>query len=208
MRSTLFFNRTSPLYGIDLSYLNLFQKQFLSNGFESRQNHELQLNSRVNLGKYFNTKTTLSGADKATGSDYLANKNYQVFVRTVKPELAFQPNDFVRLTGTFRHTQNKSDQAVKALINEGGLEMRWSKVTKRTVQSSIRIVDISYGGDLNTPLAYELLEGLSVGKNYIWNISWQQKLTSGLQVNLIYDGRKTQTSPAVHTGKMQVTALF
>lgn len=208
LRSTLFFNRTSPVYGLDLSFLKLFQKQFLSNGFESRQNNEIQFNSRVNMGKYFNTKTTLSGADKVTASDYLGNKNYQVFVRTVKPELAFQPTDFVRLTGTYRYTLNKSDQGDKANINEGGLELRWSKVSKRTVQSSVKVVDISYGGLINTPLAYELLEGLSVGKNYIWSVSWQQKLSNGLQVSLIYDGRKSQLNKTVHTGRMQVTALF
>ncbi len=211
LRTTLFFNRTSPVYGLDYSYINLDQKQILTNGFENRTNNDNQLNARVNIGRMFNIKNLLAYSIKTSSSDYLSTKNFADEFYTIKPEIAFQPSDFLRLTASYRHSLNQGigqSAGQKANVNEAGIETRWSKVTKRTVQASLKLVDMFYIGELNTPLSYDLLEGLSAGQNLLWNLSWQQKLASGLQVNLIYEGRKTQTAPAVHTGRMQVSALF
>ncbi|MFT5673342.1 MAG: hypothetical protein ACI9JT_001989, partial [Polaribacter sp.] len=60
----------------------------------------------------------------------------------------------------------------------------------------------------NTPVAYQMLEGLQAGKNYTWNLLLNRKLNSFLNLNLNYLGRKSENSKIIHTGNIQLRALF
>ena len=57
-------------------------------------------------------------------------------------------------------------------------------------------------------MGYELLNALKPGDNLTWSFNVQQKLMNGLQLNAIYEGRKSGDISVIHTGRMQVTALF
>jgi hypothetical protein len=61
---------------------------------------------------------------------------------------------------------------------------------------------------VNTPVAYQMLEGLQAGKNYTWNLLFNRKLNSFLNLNINYLGRKSKNSKTIHTGKIQLKALF
>jgi hypothetical protein len=65
-----------------------------------------------------------------------------------------------------------------------------------------------YEGNPNTPVAYQMLEGLQPGKNFTWSLLAQKKLTKFLDLNLNYFGRKTETSKVIHTGTVQLKAYF
>jgi hypothetical protein len=98
LRSTTFFNRSNPAYGLDFVYQNTFGKQLLTNGFETRKVNEYQWNSRANFLTYFNAKFGVVSNTKALTSDYLTNRNYTIQSFQIKPEFAFQPIDNFRLT--------------------------------------------------------------------------------------------------------------
>jgi hypothetical protein len=58
-------------------------------------------------------------------------------------------------------------------------------------------------------VAYEILQSLLPGDNFTWTFSYQQNITSYLQINFTYDGRKSATnSKIIHIGSMQVRAIF
>jgi hypothetical protein len=61
---------------------------------------------------------------------------------------------------------------------------------------------------LNTPVAYQMLEGLQPNTNYTWNISFQKKITTYLDLNFNYLGRKSESSKTIHTGSLQLRASF
>ena len=65
-----------------------------------------------------------------------------------------------------------------------------------------------FDGDQNTPVGYQMLEGLQPGNNYTWNLLFNQKLTSILNLTLNYSGRKSEDSKIIHTGMVQLKALF
>ena len=58
------------------------------------------------------------------------------------------------------------------------------------------------------PIAYQMLEGLKNGNNYVWNVVLQKKLTKTLDLNLLYAGRKSENSNTIHTGNVQIRANF
>jgi hypothetical protein len=53
-----------------------------------------------------------------------------------------------------------------------------------------------------------MLEGLQAGQNYTWNLIFNRKLNSFLNLNLSYLGRKSKNSKAIHTGSVQLRANF
>jgi len=65
-----------------------------------------------------------------------------------------------------------------------------------------------FKGSTNSPVAYQMLEGLQDGTNYTWNLFYNKKLNSFLNLNLSYFGRKSETSRAIHSGSIQLRATF
>ena len=79
---------------------------------------------------------------------------------------------------------------------------------KNQISASINAIFNDFTGNTNTPVAYQMLEGLQTGKNYTWSFIYNQKLNSFLNLNLSYLGRKSENSKAIHTGNIQLTAIF
>jgi hypothetical protein len=89
-----------------------------------------------------------------------------------------------------------------------GLEYFYISKKKNQISASINVFLNDFIGDTNTPVAYQMLEGLQAGKNYTWNLLFNQKLNTFLNLNLSYLGRKSEGSKTIHTGSVQLRALF
>jgi hypothetical protein len=215
VRSTLFFNRSNPKYGLDLNYLLNENKQLLTQGYERRVNEEMKFGSRLNLKQYANIRFTLLKGTKSSESDFLMARNFNLSIWKASPELALQPRNNLRLTlsGAYSSKRNThfNSNHEEVRFYEGGFEVKVNKVSQRTINSQvkyIRILTKFNETSLNSALRFEMLETLLPGNNYTWNITWQEMLSNGLQLSFIYEGRKSYAADAVHIGRMQVSALF
>jgi hypothetical protein len=65
-----------------------------------------------------------------------------------------------------------------------------------------------FSGDALSPVAFQMLEGLQPGQNTTWRLLFQKSLTDYLDVNLSYQGRKSETSNTIHNGSIQLRAYF
>ena len=214
-RSTMFFNRSNPQYGMDLNYNLSDNKQFLTQGFEKRSIEDLKFTSRVNLKKYANFRLMLQRGNKTNMSDFLSSRNYKIETYKVSPEASYQPKNNIRLylIESYAYTLNSFTGAKgeTATFYEGGVEVKLNKVSQRTINGTVKYIRILAdfkGTSLNTALAYEMLEALQPGNNFTWNVIWQERLSNGLQLSFTYEGRKSDLSDVVHIGRMQVSALF
>jgi hypothetical protein len=212
IRNTIFFNRSNPAYGMDLNFLKSENRQLLVNGFESRSMNETVFNIRTNIQKQYNLKVLARSGISKSASDYLNERNYIVRTRELKPELAWQPSDFWRITGNYSYSHKVNDsqehQGEYSIINEFGFQFKYSKAIQRMMTLGFRYINIEFDGEENSALGYELLNALKPGDNMRWTMVVQQKLINGLQLNAIYEGRKSGDIRVIHTGRMQVTALF
>jgi hypothetical protein len=212
LRTALFFNRNNLQYGWDLNYSDTQQKQLLVNGFEARNRREFRLNTRTNLSKSFNLRLTGARILQENRSDFLNTRNYNILTYQAGPEFSYQPSPEFRLIGTYNYFNKRNTARLEntetAQTHQLTIEMRWTKVSKRNLIANLRLLNIQYQGLLNTPVSYDMLEALQPGINWTWTLSWQQRLTNGLQLTLNYDGRKSPTTALINIGRMQLTALF
>ncbi len=128
------------------------------------------------------------------------------------PEISWQPTDKFRLTGKYSIIERKNilieGNGESANVNEFSFNLRHSKVQQSTLSANVTYTYIKFNGAVNSAVGYELLQALQPGNNLLWSANWQLKIASGLQLQLNYSGRKSLNTQVIHTGRMQVNALF
>lgn len=212
IRGTLFYNKAHSKYGLDLNYYSTKFKQPLTNGFELRTKEEYLFNTRLNIHNTLNTKLGIIFNQTEASSDYLTARNFLINGYKTTPEIAFQPRNNFRISTTYAYTfkdnlTNKEKNEI-AVFNEIAFDLKWTKLSNRTLQFSAKYTNINYDGVVNTASGYEMLEALRPGGNFGWSLNWLQKLSNGLQLSVNYEGRKSENQRVIHTGRMQVAALF
>ncbi|MFP4339783.1 MAG: hypothetical protein ACLFQO_05045 [Cyclobacteriaceae bacterium] len=219
LRSNLFFNRNQTHYGAELGLRRSRRRQLLSAGFEERNMRAAQLSLRWNLSRHWGVNAQAEQGHEAqqleVGNGQGRNRDFNINYHRWQPELAWQPDMNTRLSLTYTRLDKKN---LPALLSENlteissqhiiGLEVRLSKITSHNLNASLEMVEISYSGQENSPLAYEMLDGLRSGSNARWTLNWQQHLLEGLQLLLNYQGRKSADSRAVHAGSLMIRAMF
>jgi hypothetical protein len=215
VRSALFFNRSNPKYGMDFNYSFNEGKQYLTQGFETKITEDLKWNGRLNIKQYANVKLSLLKGYKSNASDFLASRNYDIDIKTINPEISYQPKNNFRLTllasYTIKQNIKLGSNHERLDFYQAGTELKITKVSQRTINGTFKYIRINpqWNGTLvNSAIAYEMLEALLPGDNFTWNVTWQERLSNGLQLSFTYEGRKSQTSDVIHIGRMQVSALF
>jgi len=105
------------------------------------------------------------------------------------------------------------DSAQKAIINSVTSEVKYNilsntSITTKFTYSQIRYDDPGNGNVPNTAVSYIMLDALLPGKNFLWTVDLTKRLTSYLELNFQYEGRKAGTSNTVHIGRAALRALF
>jgi len=95
-----------------------------------------------------------------------------------------------------------------AFLNETSAEFTLRKVSKYSLDFSVSYVKVKFSGAANSPLEYDMLEGLKNGQNFLWNSSYTKRIAKNIDLSFQYEGRKTGISPTVHVGRAQVKATF
>ncbi|WP_125869890.1 hypothetical protein [Williamwhitmania taraxaci] len=96
----------------------------------------------------------------------------------------------------------------KSFTHKFGAEAMASVAGKMKVETTFSWLRIDAFAPLNSPVSYELLNGLKPGKNAIWTLILSRKLPAGIEINLGYNGRYIADGKIIHSGSMEVRASF
>ncbi|GAA4347029.1 hypothetical protein GCM10023185_01800 [Hymenobacter saemangeumensis] len=211
-RNTLYFNRSSPIFGAELTLQQNQQKTQLVQGTDLRNFSTQTLLVRRTLASTFTGRVSGGREIRESNSSYLPTRNYRLLFYTLEPEVSYQPVPSLRLTANYLRTIKRNTyegaENTRGSFDELGLEARLSQVGKRTITAATRYTGVEFSGNPNSVVALEILNALRPGANFTWNINLEQRLSNGLNINIAYDGRKAHGLNAVHTGRMQVAVLF
>ena len=89
-----------------------------------------------------------------------------------------------------------------------GLELTWRKSSTSNLQVQFDWVNIEFNGNRNTPVEFEILQGLRPGSNFIWLLNYTRRLSKNFDLIINYNGRKSQDTPIVNTAGVQLRAIF
>jgi hypothetical protein len=210
LRNVLFFNRGKQHYTSSYTYLSNKAKNTLSIGFiqNSLKSHQLNFNHKIEESWLIDLLSAFDTNESA--SENYASKNYNFNKQRYNPKLSYLFNDNSRFDVFYQYASTKNIVGDLESLKQQkyGVSFTFSGSQKGAINGEFNYFSNNFTGNPNSPVSYQILEGLQPGKNFTWSLLAQKKLTKFLDLNLSYFGRKTETSKTIHTGTVQLKAYF
>jgi hypothetical protein len=210
-RNTLFINRTNQIAGGDYTFSRFTNRLLLANGFDQRLTQFNQFNFRWNIKRMFTLKCSYEFGERGSFAQYTTGRDFLIRYTKIFPEFIYQPDTKMRVSLNFRNEDKLNvfiENGERALVRDIGGEVRFNQPQKGTLSASANILDITYNGEVNSPLGFEMLESLRPGRNYTWTFNYQRNLGKNLQLSFRYNGRKSENNRAIHAGGVELRAMF
>lgn len=209
-RASLFFNRSSSLFGVDYTYLVSDNRNLLSFGVEKRASIENSLNLRYRIIDALLFRTTVKVVDKSNLSQNFTSRNFSIYETGNLYSLSYQANAKFLLTTSFEWNNQNGDSEDPATLKQQdfGFDLNYNLAESVNLIAQTNYILNQFEGEVNSPLAFDMLDGLRPGKNGTWNLSLQRTIRKNILVSLSYNGRVSENNPPIHTGSLQVKAFF
>ena len=210
-KSTFFYNRGGNAF-LESSWSQSNRKQLLLDGFEGMDRKNFYLSGTFSAFNDWNFNTLYKTSQNTSFSDRVEERDYQFSSTTIIPKIIWQGSRNLRVSLAYKNENKWSpDEAIggEVLVNSLELSNKLIQSQNGILESKLSYVSVlSDLGDNQSPLAYEMFEGLRAGDNYVWNLSLRRKIIGDLNLILQYVGRKSQDRKTIHNGSIQLTALF
>lgn len=206
----LFVNRGDPDWDTQFSYRLLDNKLVLISGAERRSKREWYNRSRINVVRQLDYLMETSFGNKQSASENFLTQNYNVAFFEISPKFNYRPKSNMRVVLKYalsRQTNQTGDEE-NATSNTIGGEFTWRQARNSNFELRFDYVAIDYEGDRNTPVEFEMLQGLKAGKNILWNINYTRRIANNIDIIVNYEGRKSEDSRLVNIAGVQMRAIF
>ncbi len=205
------FGFSLPSSYFSLNYVAMVNrsKNLLYYGFESMNQTHHELTARSELAKILILKAMYRNSVKQSLVEGFSGRNYQIVSHQLMQvvTLNFDFNLSLSVTGEAGYKKNL-DFGETANRYKAELEATYRMKQLGTIDLRMQYINILYSGSEVGSIAYEMLDGLTKGHNFLWNLTYQTKLFEYLQLNLQYEGRFTNDRKLIHTGFLQLKAFF
>ncbi|NRA91185.1 MAG: hypothetical protein HRU26_00620 [Psychroserpens sp.] len=210
IRNVLFYNRGKQRYTTSYTYLNNTLRSVLSVGIQENniESHQLQFNHKFATSWLFNFESGFETNESS--NENFVTRNFKLEQVRFEPKLSYIFNENARFDVFYQYVtkDNIIGDNENLFQNNFGLSFTYNNAQKIALNGEVNYFRNEYEGNPNTPVAYQILEGLQPGNNFTWTLLAQKKLTTFLDLNLNYFGRKTESSRTIHTGTIQLKAYF
>jgi hypothetical protein len=210
-KHTLFFNRSNNVVGADYSFEQNQSKQLLANGFDAKSKRSNEVNARLTIKKTVQLLAQAELGKKTSLVDYTSGRNYEINYWQIKPSIVYQPNTNIRLAFDTRISEKQNSLSFgneKTNLQQFSVVTKYNTSQKGSLQADLSYIHIEYNGNSNSALAFEMLEALKPGSNFIWSMSLQRSVSRNLQLSIQYNGRKSEGNRTIHAGGMELKAFF
>ncbi len=210
LRNVLFYNRGKQRYTTSYTYLSNKSKNLLSVGSieNNIESHQFNFVHKFATSWLLNTFFILGNRESV--SENFISKNYTIDEISFNPKLSYLFNTNTRFDVFYQYANKDNTIGNLETLKQQkyGVSFSFSKNQKSAINGEFNYFSNKFNGNQNSPVAYQMMEGLQPGKNFTWSLLAQKKLTKFLDLNLNYFGRKTETSKSIHTGTIQLKAYF
>lgn len=206
--NTFSFNRFSSKWGVDINNIRTSGRSFLSYGYETRSLNDWNMRVRANIGKAYTYDVIVRRTNNKLATPGLDNRNYDIIGNSAEPRFTYSKGTNFRGQVSYKWDQRKNAGPETSTSHSINTEVKYNIVSNTSLTTKFTYNQISYNGPQNTTVAYIMLDGLLPGQNFLWTVDLTKRLTSFLELNLQYEGRKAGSSGVVNIGRAQIRALF
>ena len=209
-RNSLYYNRGKQKHSLTYSYLAARAVNLLSAGSQESNSGSHQLQYAHLYQKSWLIGFSAKTIAASNISENYASRNYELEGGQLAPKISylFSKNASLALFYEFQRKVNVIGEREHLDQQRLGTSFTYAGEKQLTLNGEFSLYRNDFTGDALAPAAYTMLEGLQPGRNMTWRLLLQKNLTQFLDVNLSYQGRKSETSKAIHTGSVQLRAYF
>ena len=208
--NTLFVNRGNQ--AIDFQVGNKVTENVFTqiSGRESRGLIESFFRSRVRLAKSADLILNLKNGNRIYTSIIDSTRNLDISFYSLNPEVSYRPSSNFRINLQYAYDSRKQqiNGTEDASSHDFTLVTTYRQASNANLNFSISYVNVTTDVKANSPIEFDLLDGLKEGKNFIWNTLFTKRLSNNIDLNISYEGRKTGDASTVHIARAQVKATF
>lgn len=222
LRNTLFFNRIGGKVKLSLGNFMQQRKVVYVSDTTTRSKEEYFVKFRWIANRKITFKMDFSDGVKKNETVFnnidatVANfKDFKIKYYKVSPKLSILINGKFRMTLNYRFEEKVNElnsviNSDKAIFNEFGMENKLNIVGQSSLSFRFSHIGINFKdlAESSEAVKFEILEGLQIGSNNVWNITYNKRLGENMQMSILYDGRKSEGAPFIHVGSMQVRYIF
>ena len=202
------YNKFSSKWGVDINNIRTSGRSFLSYGYETRKLNDWNMKARVNLGKSYTWDIITRLLTNRLETPQFNNRNFDIKGVSMEPRFTYTKGTDFRGQLSYKRDDRKNDGGEHSINNSAILDVKYNVISNTSLTTRFTYSQIQYNAVANSTISYIMLDGLLPGKNYQLTVDLTKRLTTFLEVNLQYEGRKSGSSGMVHTGRAQVRALF
>ncbi len=213
--NSLFFNRTSSKWGMDITHIASSGKSLLIYGVESRKLRNITYKARVNINRKISANLSLLSIINGLNTPNYDNKNYNIEQQVAIPSVSYISGSNLRVTTSYSISNKKNTIGyLEKLSNKAfSTDVKYNVLSNSTINAGfiVNYINFSAANSAATPnstVGYIMLEGLMPGKNYLWNLEFTKRLAGNIEMSLQYDGRKPGTARVVNIGRASIRAIF
>lgn len=211
MSNSIFFNRTSTKWGMDITHSISDLKSLITYGVESRKLRNLNFKARWNMNRKITVNMNIKSVLNQLNTPKFTNRNYNVVQEVFIPSVSYTGGSNFRVTAAYTLDQKKNTigSLERSTSNAFSADVKYNILSNSTVVAKFSYNSIVFTGTAaNTTVGYLMLDGLVAGKNYLWNLEYTKRLAGNIEMSIQYDGRKPGESKAVHIGRATIRAIF
>lgn len=209
-RNSLFYNRGKQKHSVTYTFVNNRAKNLLSAGSQEVRNdsHQMQYAHLIDKSWLlsFQSKTITSKSE----SENFEIRNFDIEGYQLAPKISylFSQSTSCDIFYEYQIKTNQINELEELQQQRIGASFTYSGKKQFTMNGEFSLYNNDFTGNATSAVAFQMLEGLQPGRNQTWRLLLQKNLTQFLDININYQGRKSETSKSIHTGSVQLRAYF
>ena len=210
VKNSLYYNRGLQKYSTTYTFAKGESKQQYSIGSQDTESRYHQVDFQHKIGKFWLIEWLGKLSKNNLETENFDNRKYKIDAMAIEPKLSYEFDNDNRFS-IFYHKKNKEntfENFEKLKQQKLGVSYFYSGKSKTRFNIDFITFFNDFEGNPNSPVGYQMLEGLQEGTNYTWTFLWSKKINSFLNLNLNYKGRKSLNSNTIHTGIINLKAVF
>ena len=209
-RNNLFYNRGKQKHSVTYSFATNRLKSLLSSGAQEAKTTSNQLQYIHLLQKSWLFNSVFQNQISKSYSENYSSRNFDINTNAFEQKISylFNKNVNLELFYNFKQKSNSLGEMEFLKQNKAGMGFNFLSEKQFTSTAEFSYINNNFFGNEFSPVGFQMMEGLQAGKNLVWKILLQKKLTQYLDININYQGRKSDGTNTIHNGTIQLRAYF
>ncbi len=210
IQQDLFLFENDPAFSMRLRYAQTKAMDQFNGGIQRTYSRERSLRINFRMIEQFSNQTDLVNKTNNVNAPASSTQQEEITSNSITTDFSYLPQQNIEVGFKINAGTREDDFPAKPTIinvNSQSLRFTYSFAGKGRLRMQFERDELNSNTTANF-IPFDMTEGNVIGKNYIWSLNFDFRLSSNLQSTISYNGRAQGHEKTVHTARAEVRAFF